>query len=149
MYRLAGFWTRFLAYIIDLLTIGAISGIILRGYQDKYAFLSLTAASVGIIGIVYFLVMTKKLNQTLGKMILGIKVIRTDNQELDWKTLIYREGIGRFISQLLGLNLGYIWSGFHPKKQAWHDMISDTYVVFVDEVANKHMIQIDELKYQD
>ena len=143
-YRLAGFWTRFLAYMIDILTIVSISGIILRGYAKEIPLLGISMVSIGIIGFIYFVVMTKLLGQTLGKMIMGIKVIRIDNKELDWITLIYREGIGRFISQLLGLHLGYIWCGFSPRKQTWHDSISDTYVVFIDELTCKHMIEVQE-----
>ena len=29
----------------------------------------------------------------------------------------------------LPLGLGYLWAFFHPRRQAWHDLIADTLVV--------------------
>ena len=42
-----------------------------------------------------FVVMTKFCNQTVGKMIFGIRVISNESSKLKWSTVLFREWIGR------------------------------------------------------
>ncbi|MGF7184638.1 putative RDD family membrane protein YckC [Desulfitispora alkaliphila] len=150
-YRLAGFWVRFWAFLFDLLAISTLSRLLFVGLPTtanlsvgSISIFGLSAAFIGLVGFLYFATMTRIWGQTLGKMIVGIKVIRADNRPLDWGTLFFREGIGRFISQLLGLQLGYIWCAFHPRKQGWHDMIGNTYVVLAPELEVKRTVEFQE-----
>ncbi len=136
LFRPAGFGIRFLAYAIDLLVIIALANLFitfdilsLNKITPDLTWLGLGLSVGGIIASVYFLVMTGLWSQTIGKMITGIKVIRTDGQRLNFSTLLFRELIGRFISQLGGFHPGYLWVILHPRKQGWHDQISDTFVI--------------------
>jgi uncharacterized RDD family membrane protein YckC len=45
-----------------------------------------------------------------------------------------REVVGKTLSAL-PLALGYLWAFFHPKRQAWHDLIADTLVVHRESQA--------------
>ncbi|MFD2042884.1 RDD family protein [Ornithinibacillus salinisoli] len=136
--RYAGFWMRFWAYLIDLIVVFSINGILLipfkfinDGAVIDIGFWTLTGILGSIIFYVYFLIMTRIFGQTLGKMILGIKVVRDDNQPLRWSDLIFRELIGRFLHRVFGfLFLLYIVVGFTREKQGIHDMIGNTRVVF-------------------
>lgn len=138
--RYAGFWMRFWAYIIDLLVVSSINGILLTPFKFindgevvHVGFWTLTGIIATITFYLYFLLMTKKFGQTLGKMILGIKVIREDNQPLQWSDLFFREVIGRFIHRVFSfLAVLYIVVAFTKEKQGIHDMIGNTRVVFVD-----------------
>mgnify|MGYP003513805510 CR=1 FL=1 len=47
---------------------------------------------------------------------------------VDWLTAFMREVVGKTLSTL-PLGLGYLWAFFHPRRQAWHDLIADTLVV--------------------
>ncbi|OEF96644.1 hypothetical protein BHF68_07565 [Desulfuribacillus alkaliarsenatis] len=148
-YRTAGFWVRFLAYIVDLISIGALSAIFLsilfRLIELPTAitqWMTIGFATVGLIGFVYFTVMTRYWSQTLGKMIMGIRVVKRDGEYLDWITVLIREIPGRAISQLLGSHIGYLWVAFHPKKLSWHDMFCDTYVVHVHEIEKQRWVNI-------
>ncbi|MFD3004527.1 RDD family protein [Thermus tengchongensis] len=76
----------------------------------------------------YYVIFTALYGATPGKMALGLKVVRTDGQPVDWLTAFVREVPGKTLAAL-PLLLGYLWAFFHPKRQAWHDLIADTLVV--------------------
>jgi uncharacterized RDD family membrane protein YckC len=65
--------------------------------------------------------------QTLGKMLLSIKVIRTDGSNISVGYAVLRY-LGYIISGVV-LGLGFFWIAFDANKQGWHDKIADTYVV--------------------
>ena len=134
--KFAGFWTRFWAYVIDLIIVSSISGILIKPLfrivdfpisNPGFLLFSPYKVVLLILFLTYFAVMTKIFSQTVGKMILGIKVIRTDSSNLTWGNILFREVIGRFISKLL--TIPYLLVIFMPKKEALHDLFADTYVI--------------------
>jgi uncharacterized RDD family membrane protein YckC len=147
-FRLAGFWTRLYAYLIDLIAVGALTSILITpifsvlGISTGLDWIGVQLTSIGLLGALYFAIMTKVWSQTLGKMIMGLRVIQADGEALTWSTVLIREIAGRFISQLFGFHLGYLWGAFHPKKQTWHDQFVDTFVIIEERVAEKQNIQV-------
>lgn len=137
-WRVVGFWTRFWAFLIDLAVIAMSSQIFflivwptgLETISIK-SFVLINALFPGIWGSLYFVLLTMYFGQTLGKMIIGIRVVSKDGRPLSWLTVVMREVVGRTLSQLLGTYLGYLICAFHPQKQTFSDIISDTYVVYV------------------
>jgi uncharacterized RDD family membrane protein YckC len=135
--RFAGFWMRFWAYLLDLIIIGSIERLIVNPLfrvldiplVEFNMFAPISVASA-IIFYLYFVLMTKYFNQTLGKMVFGIKVIDLKNEKLSWGTILFREWIGRFISATVVI--GYIIVAFLPKKQGLHDLFTDTSVIHVE-----------------
>ena len=135
----AGFWMRFWAYLIDLIIIFSVNGIILSPLLFRedtsvpvLGFITIQGLLSTVVSYVYFLLMTKFFSQTLGKMILGIKVIREDESTLKWADLIFREIIGRFIHRSLVItNVLYLIVGFMEEKQGIHDIFGETRVVHV------------------
>jgi uncharacterized RDD family membrane protein YckC len=135
--RYAGFWMRFWAYLLDLIIVGSIERLIVNPLFrvleiplvefNMFAPVSIASA---IIFYLYFVLMTKYFNQTLGKMVFGIKVIDLKNDKLTWGTILFREWIGRFIS--VTVVIGYIIVAFLPKKQGLHDLFTDTSVIHVE-----------------
>ncbi|MFP7299494.1 RDD family protein [Neobacillus niacini] len=136
-YRFAGFWMRFWAYLLDLIVVGSIERLILNPLfraleiplTEFNLFAPISIASA-VIFYLYFVLMTKYFNQTLGKMVFGIKVIDLKNDHLSWGTILFREWIGRFISATVVI--GYIIVAFLPKKQGLHDLFTDTSVIHVE-----------------
>lgn len=135
-YRVAGFWIRALAFMIDLGVVACLNGIIFHTlgidqteYASVYKIININNLFLGITGAAYFIIMTRYFQQTLGKMITGIKVIQAGGQPLGWTTVIFRELVARSLSQMLGLYLGYIFCWFNRDKQCLHDLLSDTWVV--------------------
>ncbi|WP_246050024.1 RDD family protein [Aquibacillus sediminis] len=138
--RYAGFWMRFWAYLADLVIVFSINGILLLPFRfiNDGAGLDIGIWPVaGIVGSIvfylYFLMMTKYFQQTLGKMIFGLKVVRQDAEDLKWSDLVFREIVGRFIHRVFFIaGLLYLAVAFSSQKQGIHDMIGDTRVVFDD-----------------
>jgi uncharacterized RDD family membrane protein YckC len=132
--KFAGFWMRFWAYLLDLIVIGSFDRLLIKPIfrlldvplleTNLFAPISIATA---ITFYAYFVLMTKFFGQTLGKMVFGLKVIGLGEERLSWKTILFREWIGRFISSTIVI--GYIITAFLPKKQGLHDLFSDTSVI--------------------
>ncbi|MGM8363879.1 RDD family protein [Virgibacillus sp. W0181] len=139
-YRYAGFWMRFWAYITDLIILFSVNGILLsplkfinEGISVGIGFWTLNGILAGIVFYAYFLLMTKFLGQTLGKMIFGLRVINGNAGPLTWTDLFFREIIGRFIHRVIAITfILYIVVAFTPEKQGIHDMFANTRVVHIN-----------------
>ncbi len=152
----AGFWVRFWAYLIDLLVVGGLTSILAK---PAFALIGMETTGIpwyapyaivsGVIFYGYFVLMTKFLGQTVGKMIMGIRVISLKSDSLSIGTLLFREWIGRFISVTI---LPLYWIvGFTPLKQGIHDFIADTTVVHEEsfrknQVVKKKLVEGSELQ---
>lgn len=131
----AGFWTRFWAYVIDMIVVGSLHRILvypILKWLDisivETSMLSAVVISTAIVMYAYFIIMTKLVGQTLGKMVFGLMVIDENKEKLSWDTVIFRELIGKFISKTVFF-LGFITVGFSNKKKGWHDYFADTIVI--------------------
>lgn len=147
----AGFWKRFVAYLIDsfvlsaagalvVLVIGGIFGLsilsALSGDADSTVAIIAAAASaimlaiacVVVAGWLYHALMESSTNQaTLGKMALGIKVT-----DLDGNRISFAKATGRYFGKIVSgmiLYIGFIMAGFTVKKQALHDIMASCVVV--------------------
>ena len=146
--RYAGFWIRFVARVIDAVLLGVV-GMIIRlpltmalglgglGARGVGA-LAIAPAMIGLFGLltlinialavayeVYF-VSTK--GGTLGKLVLGLKIIRADGGPVSPGL-----ALGRYFAQWISamiLLIGYIIAGFDPEKRALHDRICNTRVIY-------------------
>jgi uncharacterized RDD family membrane protein YckC len=145
-YLPAGFWIRFWAYLVDLIVIGSVNRIViyplfgLMGLNNSDSFMfSPVSIATTIIFFAYFVLMTKYLEQTLGKMIFGIKVVSLKGDRLNWGTILFRELIGRYISKIIWI--AYVVVAFTPKKQGLHDIFADTQVIheklFIEKLEEK------------
>jgi uncharacterized RDD family membrane protein YckC len=150
----AGFWLRFVAYLID----GFVSGLaflilliplfVLTGAgaalsrigsgedidNDVAAFLSI-GFLFGFFGIIFLvswlyhaLSESSSWQATLGKKMLNLKVTDMTGQPIS-----FGRASGRFfakiITGMIPLMIGYIIAGFTEKKQAIHDMIASCLVL--------------------
>lgn len=132
--RFAGFWMRFWAYLFDLIVIASIDRIIinpifrlLKISLTEFNMFAPISIATAITFYTYFVLMTRFFNQTLGKMVFGLKVVDLEGRKLTWGTILFREWIGRFISATIVI--GYVIVAFLPKKQGLHDLFTDTTVV--------------------
>ena len=140
----AGFWMRFVAYIIDYLVTGVagfLVGRVLGGIIGTVSALqvhpplsderpiSVGAAVLGItiVWLYYALMECSSTQATLGKMALGLKVTDIDGQRLTFGRATGRF-FGKFISALI-LGIGFMMAGWTQRKQALHDIMADTLVV--------------------
>lgn len=136
-----GVGRRLLAIIIDGIIIGIVDGIIAAIFHIGMATttngsVSYSASGPGslvpsIIFIVYVIVLEATMGATLGKMALGLRVVKMDGSPISWGESIIRnllriiDVIPVFIPYLLGAIL--IWTS--PMKQRLGDRAAKTVVV--------------------
>jgi uncharacterized RDD family membrane protein YckC len=128
--KYAGFWIRFVANFLDGIIIGFLSLI------PVLIFAFLGADILGrllsyVISFGYFIILTYQKEATWGKMALGLKVIPSEKEKLSLGQVFLRETIGKIVSGLI-LGIGYIMAGFTERKEALHDKIAKTNVVYID-----------------
>lgn len=137
VYESAGFWMRFWAYLIDIIILFAINGLLLsplgflnEGSPIDVGFWTMSGVLATTIYYIYFILMTKLAKQTVGKMILGLKVISEKDSKPSWLDILFRELIGRFFhNAFFILKLLYLIVAFTEKKQGLHDFIGQTRVI--------------------
>lgn len=118
----AGFWRRTAAYLIDTLIL-LIPSLIL----NLIPFLGILTYMVG--RWLYFALMESSLSQaTLGKRAMGLSVTNGNGQRIS-----FGQASGRYFGgavSTITLNIGYFLAGWTVRKQALHDLMADTFVVF-------------------
>jgi uncharacterized RDD family membrane protein YckC len=146
----AGFWLRFVAFIIDAILLHFVSVILLlpfaaslgmgmRGMmmgrppniQELFPLLH-AMFRIALIRLVlnwlYFaLLESSSWQATLGKKALGLEVT-----DLAGNRISFGRATGRFFAKIISsltLLIGYIMAGFTEKKQALHDIIAGTLVI--------------------
>lgn len=133
-YQYAGFFIRFVAYVIDMALVSSIYTIIFGSIFHFMAFEPSDSVSKLlrlIVTVLYFALTTLFLDgQTIGKAIVGIKLVRLSGKKLDTLTVAIREVCGRIIYSIFPLNLLYIVAGFTKRKQHLVDFLTDTTVIY-------------------
>jgi uncharacterized RDD family membrane protein YckC len=143
--RYAGFWIRFLAVVIDsiLLNIALLVVRIPLGVtmltptlrRDPAAMMAMVGA-VAVASLVsiavtagYEIYFISAKGATLGKMALGLKVVRTDGAPISMGLSTARY-FSKWLSAIIFM-IGYIMAGFDDQKRALHDRICETRVIRV------------------
>jgi uncharacterized RDD family membrane protein YckC len=150
----AGFWLRFLAYLIDGLILSPVFLVFFfiglgmtgglahlmalsrqRGEVDPAVAFSLVSLFFTFVAIIlllrwlyYAYLESGEKQATWGKQVLGLYVTDLHGQRIS-----FAHASGRFfakiISGLIPLEIGFIMAGFTEKRQALHDMIASTLVL--------------------
>ncbi len=83
----------------------------------------------GAITSVYAMIMIGTWGGTLGKLILGLRVVRhSDGGKVPYGLALCRS-LAEYMS-LIPIGLGYLWIALSPSKRGWHDYLCDTRVVY-------------------
>lgn len=134
----AGFWLRFWAYLIDLIVIFSLSGILLSPLKLVGNLMSLSLIGDWTVKVIlaaaiyylYFILMTYFLGQTVGKLIMNIKVVSESLNKPSLVDVIFREFVTRFSYNALAImKLAYLVVAFSPTKQGLHDLVANTVVI--------------------
>lgn len=143
----AGFWIRGVALLIDGIILGvaqaSIALVFFGTFGAQFSPSVMQSAPVGLrlgfqllsyaIAIMYEAVFLRYQGATLGKMALGLKVVRSNGASLGWGI-----SIGRYLMSLVSgmiLLIGYIMAGFDNEKRALHDRVCDTRVIYKRSLA--------------
>jgi len=144
----AGFWIRFVAFIIDAIILGVINMVLsfaliggsmgagmMSGDGDYSSFGIMLAVyyilALGINVAYYSLMESSARQATLGKMAVGIKVGNEQGGRISGLN-----AVGRYFSKIISgiiLFIGYIMAAFDVRKQALHDKIASTVVYYSNQ----------------
>lgn len=142
-----GFWIRFAAVVIDGIVLQAVRiplsmlflGVAMVPFRPGApnpmfmgAALTLTLITM-LIAFLYEVILIRYYGATLGKMAVGVKVVRTDGSGISWGISVARYFM-KWVSGII-LAIGYIMAGFDGEKRALHDRVCDTRVVYKRSIA--------------
>jgi uncharacterized RDD family membrane protein YckC len=142
--RYAGFWIRLIAYVIDVVILAIIAilfmavvggPLVLLKVSNIFLVLILAPPLILLIfGYHPYFLATR--GATPGKSILGLVVVdKTNRYPITWSKALIREIIGVRIVDKLTLSLGDLLIIFDSKKQALHDKIAGTYVIYRESIS--------------
>lgn len=132
----AGFWIRFLAYVLDGLILGAVGGVIevviaaaLGTSGSDSTTVRIISNTIGLLlGLCYFSVCwSSSLQASLGQRVCGLRVIGLEGGRISLGRSVMRY-LALILSFLI-LLIGVIMVAFTERKQGLHDMLAGTYVV--------------------
>ncbi len=151
----AGFTSRAVAIIIDYAIIALVSAVVIAALSlflgipsvqrfiiwlndvlpgiDRL-FVGLTSPTFGaffflLFQYVYFVFFFSTTGQTVGKAVMGLRVVTIDGQRMGVKRSFIRALC--YTLSLAPLGLGFLWVLGEDRRRAWHDKIAHTYVLYV------------------
>ncbi len=144
----AGFWKRALAILIDDVILTVLIYILI--YIRILPFVSVF---VSLVVLFYFVLMeSSPLQATLGKLMLGIKVVDGAGKRISFLRALLRN-IAKSVSYILFI--GYLMAAFTKKKQGLHDLLSGCLVINKDaeqfiskEAGYNRKIEVSSMDYR-
>jgi uncharacterized RDD family membrane protein YckC len=153
--RVAGFWRRALAGLVDATLLTAIfvaldvlvslalhqplprpsqlgPDYLLDVAVNGNALAEIGLALLGILGFLYFFIFHAVRGQTPGKKLLGLRVIDGYGNRPSLLRALLRTVA--YVPSAALLALGFLWIGFDREKRGLHDWLADTYVIVADSV---------------
>ncbi len=151
----AGFTSRAVAIIIDFAIISLVSAVViwfmalffglpsiqrfiewlnslLPGFDRVFIALTgprFAALFYFLFLYLYFVFFFSTTGQTVGKAIMGLRVVTTDGKRISVKRSFIRTLC--YTLSLAPLGLGFLWVLGEDRRRAWHDKIAHTYVLYV------------------
>jgi uncharacterized RDD family membrane protein YckC len=126
-----GVGPRFLALLIDSILIGIASGIlgvVFRLILGPNAGVAVGSSLASILAIVYYFGLEATQGATLGKKMLGLRVVKVDGSPISWSESIIRNLL-RIIDGLFFYLVGAILIWTSPERQRLGDRLAKTVVV--------------------
>lgn len=138
-----GFFRRTCAFFMDLLVLSLLAIVFFYfayvGYSvglaahhqtlsEENLGVFLLFSSLGAFALVsgYFVLFHGMEGKTIGKWLLGLKVVGADREPITYSRALLR-WVGTMISAIFGL--GFLWILFSREKRGWHDLLARTWVI--------------------
>jgi len=151
----AGFISRAVAIIIDFAIITLVSAVVIGAMSvffdlpsvqrfirwlnsvlpgSDQIFIGLTSTRFAgffylLFMYLYFIFFFSTTGQTVGKAVMGLRVITTDGKRMGVKRSFIRTLC--YTLSLMPLGLGFLWVLGEDRRRAWHDKLAHTYVLYV------------------
>lgn len=148
--RPAGFFSRAIAFLIDLVILSFSATLIVFMVNEIIIFFGLTdlvnrlalsiqsrtiatRISISILyyiySLIYFALFWTLIGSTPGKILLGLRILRTNGKKMTFFHSLVR-AFSYYISAIVFF-LGFIWIIFDKRRQALHDKIAGTIVIYI------------------
>jgi uncharacterized RDD family membrane protein YckC len=135
----AGFVSRSIAMVIDLafitaLMLGAASvGQLVGLLLPKFIWLTsavpvAVGALISVLPLAYFFLTVAVTGRTLGKAVMGLRIIRPDGRRLSVVRSFVRAVA--YLVSLVPVGAGFLWILVDRDRRGWHDHIAGSRVVF-------------------
>ena len=158
----AGFVTRLVAFVIDLVivavlvlvsnaAVGLVTSLLKNLHLVRSGTLTDTVSSAFaialgvVIFVAYFIGFWLAAGQTPGKRIMGVRIVRRDGGRVGLWNVI-RRFFGYWLSCVFFL--GFLWILVDDQRQAWHDSLSGTIVIYSRPTPRELIIPVTELPSQ-
>lgn len=147
----AGFVSRTIAFVIDIMLILAIAAIVRLTLQALVGFFTSILpffhfnerdfqatgfAGASLFQFGYFIFFWTAFGQTIGMTLMGLSVVRPDGTRPPVLRSIVRY-FGYWLSFIV-FGLGFLWILFDRQRRGWHDKLSGTLVVYSSEARQYH-----------
>ncbi|GIN19162.1 MAG TPA: RDD family protein [Bacillus bacterium] len=123
-----GFWRRLLGLLLDAIVVGvplAFLSYILTGDTEGNFFTSL-------ISFLYYLILpTVWMGYTVGKRIVGVRIVKVDGGKVGIGTMLLRTFVASIVYMVtlgIALIVSAFMVGLRDDKRGIHDLIANTYV---------------------
>jgi uncharacterized RDD family membrane protein YckC len=143
--RWGGFFRRLGAFLVDVLVLALLSSLMGAmayigykvGLSAHHRFISwntagplvalLTVAWAGL-ATVYFVAFHGMEGKTIGKWLLGLRVVGVDRRPISYRRALLR-WIGAVGLGCASLGLAFLWILWQREKRGWHDLLARTWVI--------------------
>jgi uncharacterized RDD family membrane protein YckC len=141
--RWGGFWRRASAFLVDALVVMLLATVMsllsyigykvgLAGHGQSISWetatplLFILTCGWMTLATVYFVVFHGMEGKTIGKWILGLRVVGADQSPVT-----YRRALLRWVGALgfAPVGLGFLWVLWSREKRGWHDFLARTWVI--------------------
>jgi len=155
----AGFVTRAIAFIIDIVAMAiaiivviallqavlgffTLYGLLGQRIVNSAQFQAIVSVAIIILGaaiaIGYPVGFWVMLGQTPGQWLLGVRIVRVTGKPLTVRRALLRY-LGYWLSAI-PLGLGFLWVLVDDRRQGWHDKLAGTYVIYDSRSAYRHRV---------
>jgi uncharacterized RDD family membrane protein YckC len=152
----AGFVTRLVAFVVDLIivvvlvivgnaAVGLVTTVLKNIHLVRSGSLTDTIASAlaialgVVIFVAYYIGFWLGAGQTPGKRFMGVRIVRRDGGRVVlWN--VGRRFLGYWLSSILFL--GFLWILVDNQRQAWHDSLSGTIVIYSRPTPREFLISV-------
>jgi uncharacterized RDD family membrane protein YckC len=138
--RTAGFITRLLAYMMDVAILAGVIAVggwlavladgvlVAMGVDPRVDLATIFVFMIPFIIGSYFVFFWALTGRTIGKWFMGLKVIGRGGKTISVRQAFFRL-IGYGVSAIV-FWMGYLWVLVDNERQAWHDHMATTWVVY-------------------
>ncbi len=102
----------------------------LAAFTETGKWLAFTVVALNILAVSFFFYgwFWTHGGQTLGMRAWNLYLTKPDGKFIDWRLAAKRYAFALLSWACLGL--GFLWVWIHPQRKTWHDVLTDTQIIF-------------------